>query len=611
MSLETAAATDLTVLRANKNALHQIILNLCSNALRHTPAGGWVRLSVEHRTTSAQQANGLRGAVAVHVTDSGCGVPAEYLSQLFHGRFSGSGSSPGLGLTVCAPPDAAARWIDFGSQPAGFRQHFYPGVSFAMTPATMLHPSSPLHPAMYPGAFAGALAALPSLSAMRPSVLIADDEPGIRVALAAHLAREGWAVETAGGVREANRCIDREAFDLVVCDVRMADGDGFEVLRATQATADPAAFLFVTAYGSVSQAVEAMQGGAVDYLTKPASFDRLRALAEKVMAARPSAATSAPTCPSGIIGRSRALETALARARAAARTDSDVLVEAESGTGKELLARMIHDASTRRDGPFIAINCAALPESLLESELFGHARGAFTGATNAKAGKFELANGGTLLLDEIGDMPLNLQPKLLRVLQERVVERLGETRPIHGSDIRVIATTNVQLEAVVDRGLFRSDLYYRLNVIPLTLPPLHERLEDLPLLAEHFARNFAQKQGQRAVRLHPEFLGRLATYHWPGNVRELANFMQRVLSLHPGMELTAECFDSEHRPPRRRFNSVRRVWCRMLRRFAAWSRRWLRAAETRCRWTSWSGRILSARWSWLRAIGHVRRRCLG
>jgi len=402
------------------------------------------------------------------------------------------------------------------------------------------------------GSMTSTLAPVPS--PLRPSVLIADDEPGIRVALAAHFAREGWAVETAGGVREANASIDREAFDLVVCDMRMADGDGFEVLRATQATADPAAFLFVTAYGSVPQAVEAMQGGAVDYLTKPASFESLRALAGKVMAARQSAPGKQQPHSAAIVGRSRALETALARARAAARADSDVLVEAESGTGKELLARMIHEASTRRDGPFIAINCAALPESLLESELFGHARGAFTGATAAKPGKFELAHGGTLLLDEIGDMPLNLQPKLLRVLQERVVERLGESRPIH-TDIRVIATTNVQLEAVVDRGLFRSDLFYRLNVIPLSLPPLRDRLEDVSMLAEHFARTFAQKHGQRAVRLQPEFLDRLAGYHWPGNVRELANFMQRVLSLHPGMELTAECFDSEHRPARRRYNT--------------------------------------------------------
>ena len=184
---------------------------------------------------------------------------------------------------------------------------------------------------------------------------------------------------------------------------------------------------------------------------------------------------------------------------------------------------------------------------MLESELFGHARGAFTGATAAKPGKFELANGGTLLLDEIGDMPLNLQPKLLRVLQERVVERLGETRS-YRTDIRVVATTNVQLHAMVDRGLFRSDLFYRLNVIPLSLPPLRERMDDVPLLAEHFAQVFAEKHGRPAVRLRADFMERLSCYHWPGNVRELANFLQRVLSLQPGTELTALSFDVEHRP---------------------------------------------------------------
>lgn len=383
----------------------------------------------------------------------------------------------------------------------------------------------------------------------KPSVLIVDDEPGIRVALAAHFLREGWQSETAGGVTQARERLQHAEFDLVVCDVRMADGDGFDVLGAVQASSRPAAFLFQTAYGSVPEAVQAMQGGAIDYLTKPASFERLRALAEQVMAARrtetPGQRTIAPgIIASGTIGRSRALQAVLARAQAAANTDSDVLVEAESGTGKELLARMIHDASTRRNGPFIAINCAALPETLLESELFGHARGAFTGATAAKPGKFELASGGTLMLDEIGDMPLTLQPKLLRVLQERIVERLGETRPIR-TDIRVIATTNVQLESVVERGLFRSDLFYRLNVIPLTLPPLRDRMDDLPLLAEHFTQRFAEKHGTRPARLHPLFLERLAGYSWPGNIRELANFMQRVLSLHPGAEITAECFDCE------------------------------------------------------------------
>ncbi len=294
----------------------------------------------------------------------------------------------------------------------------------------------------------------------------------------------------------------------------------------------------------------------MDYLTKPASFDRLRELAARVMGERRAAAScrcccmwtrSGPGLPGvvGSWGRSRALQAALARAQAAAGTDADVLVEAESGTGKELLARLIHEASARRDGPFVAINCAALPESLAgKRAVWACVRGAFTGATAAKAGKFEMANGGTLLLDEIGDMPLNLQPKLLRVLQERVVERLGETRPVR-TDIRVIATTNVRLRAVVDRGLFRSDLYYRLNVIPLRLPPLRERMEDVALLAEHFARRFAERHGRPVARLEPEFLDRLRSHSWPGNVRELGNFLERVLSLHGGERLGAECWDRE------------------------------------------------------------------
>ena len=325
----------------------------------------------------------------------------------------------------------------------------------------------------------------------RAAVLVVDDEPGIRVALQAQFGREGWRVTTASGVGAACEALEQAAFDLVVCDVRMGDGTGFEVLRAVRGIGlhgrEPAAFLFLTAYGSVPDAVEAMQGGAVDYLTKPVAFERVREVAERVVAARATTKGGATvgtraTDGFGIIGQARTLQEAMARARAAAGTDADVLVEAESGTGKELLARMIHEASARRGGPFVAINCAALPETLLESELFGHTRGAFTGATAAKAGKFEMASGGTLLLDEIGDMPLSLQPKLLRVLQERVVERLGETRPIR-TDIRVIATTNVRLREVVDQGLFRSDLYYRLNVIPLTLPPLRERMEDVALLA--------------------------------------------------------------------------------------------------------------------------------
>ena len=382
------------------------------------------------------------------------------------------------------------------------------------------------------------------------SVLVVDDEPGLRLGLQANFVREGWYVKTASRTSEALGELAQQAFDLVLCDVRMADGDGFEVLDAVRALGTSTAFLFLTAYGSVPEAVRAMQGGAVDYLTKPVGFDHLLRVALRTLHSRRLPPHTTPEKKGSMVGRSRSLAAALARAKAAADTDADVLIEAESGTGKELLARLIHDGSARRDRPFIAINCAALPEALLESELFGHARGAFTGAVTAKPGKFELAHGGTLLLDEIGDMPLSLQPKLLRVLQERVMERLGESRSIR-TDIRVIASTNVKLETVVHRGLFRSDLFFRLNVIPLTLPPLRERNEDLPLLAQHFARIFAERNGQPLAHLHSAFLERLEAYDWPGNVRELANFMQRVLSLSPGPEITATCFDREHRPVQR------------------------------------------------------------
>ena len=382
------------------------------------------------------------------------------------------------------------------------------------------------------------------------SVLIVDDEPGLRLALSANFLREGWSVQTASRASEALDELACRTFDLVLCDVRMSDGDGFEVMDAVHALGTPTAFLFLTAYGSVPEAVRAMRGGAVDYLTKPIGFDHLLSVALRTLGNRQFVPDTQLGSTGSMVGRSRTLGAALARAKAAADTDADVLIEAESGTGKELLARLIHDGSARRDKPFIAINCAALPEALLESELFGHTRGAFTGAVTAKPGKFELAHGGTLLLDEIGDMPLNLQPKLLRVLQERVVERLGESRSIH-TDIRVIASTNVKLDTVVSRGLFRSDLFFRLNVIPLTLPPLRERQEDLPQLAHHFARAFAERNHQPLAHLHSGFLERLACYDWPGNVRELANFMQRVLSLSPGPEITAACFDREHRPVQR------------------------------------------------------------
>ncbi len=379
------------------------------------------------------------------------------------------------------------------------------------------------------------------------SVLVVDDEPGIRAALEANFLRRGWEVETASGVQGATDALERRSFQLVVSDIRMPDGDGLEVMRSARRLAPSTAVILLTAFGTVPDAVRAMRSGAFDYMTKPISFEQLEERAERAMhRALPAPEASSGTHPatSNIVGSAPALLRAVERARAAASTDADVLVEAESGTGKELLARFIHDASDRSRKPFVAINCAAVPEHLLESELFGHARGAFTGATAPKAGKFEMANGGTLLLDEIGEMPLHLQPKLLRALQEREFERLGETRSIK-VDIRVIATTNVMLGQMVEQGKFRSDLYYRLNVIPLALPPLRERAGDIPVLARYFAEKFSAKLRRPTPELSACFLERLAGHCWPGNVRELGNFMRRVLSLHSGLELDAGCFDQE------------------------------------------------------------------
>jgi DNA-binding NtrC family response regulator len=388
------------------------------------------------------------------------------------------------------------------------------------------------------------------------SVLVVDDEPGMRTALRANFLRHGWRVETASGVRDAARAFELTSFDLVVSDIRMRDGDGFDVMCSVQKNSPTTAVILLTAFGSVPEAVESMRSGAFDYLTKPVSFEQLQAAAARVMQ-RINEKTASVKVPNkigngeilspGIIGRSPLLLQALQRARAAAITDADVLIEAESGTGKELLAKFIHQSSNRSRKPFVAVNCAAVPEDLLESELFGHAKGAFTGASAAKAGKFELADGGTLLLDEIGEMPLNLQPKLLRILQEREFERLGETRSIH-VNIRVIATTNASLCSMVEQGRFRSDLYYRLNVIPLSIPGLRDRLEDIPALARYFTERFAVETDSAVTELDPSFIERLQAYSWPGNIRELANFMRRVLSLNRDSTIDAECFYKEFHP---------------------------------------------------------------
>jgi DNA-binding NtrC family response regulator len=375
-------------------------------------------------------------------------------------------------------------------------------------------------------------------------MMVVDDEPGIRTALRGNFVRHGWQVEAASGVREAIRRLQVQTFDLVITDMRMADGSGIEVMRAARNSSAATAVILLTAYGSVPDAVNAMRDGALDYLVKPIPFDRLQAMVSQVIARAHQKPLYEAATDGEIVGRSPLLLQALQRARAAASSGADVLIEAESGTGKELLARFIHDASDRSAKPFVAVNCAAVPETLLESELFGHGRGAFTGAVAARAGKFELANGGTILLDEIGELPLGLQPKLLRVLQEREVERLGEGRSVR-LDIRVIATTNVSLADMVARGRFRADLYYRLNVIPLSLPALRDRRDDIPLLAWHFAQRYAKETRSRVPQLHPEFMNRLQTHPWPGNVREFANFMRRIMTLSGTPDLDAVCFDRE------------------------------------------------------------------
>jgi DNA-binding NtrC family response regulator len=358
-------------------------------------------------------------------------------------------------------------------------------------------------------------------------VLVVDDELAIRVALQANFRRAGWTVECASGVGEAIARFRAERFPLVITDIRMPDGDGLQVMHSVRKMAPQTAVILLTAYGSVPDAVEGMKGGASDYLVKPVSFEHLMAAIERVLE-RSFRSTEHGAAPE-IIGNSAALIQVLDKARQAAQTDADILVEAESGTGKELLARLVHGSSQRCDRPFVAVNCAAVPENLLESELFGHVRGAFTGAVVSKIGKFEQAHGGTLLLDEVGEMPLSLQPKLLRALQEREIERLGDARTTK-VDIRIIATTNRSLRAMVEEGKFRSDLYYRLNVIPLTLPPLRERKEDIAPLALHFARKYS-KPGRPGPHLSPVFLAGLELYPWLGNVRELGNFIHRVMAL--------------------------------------------------------------------------------
>jgi DNA-binding NtrC family response regulator len=379
------------------------------------------------------------------------------------------------------------------------------------------------------------------------NVLIVDDEVAMRAALEASFRRSGWRVQTAVGVSDALSKFRTAPFELVVTDMRMTDGDGLQVMQGVRAFVPETPVILLTAYGTVPGAVQAIREGACDYLQKPVSFEQLESTAERFLAAH-NAQEKRGALFEGI-ACSASFRAVIARAQRVAQTDADILIEAESGTGKELLARLVHRASPRSDGPFVAVNCSAFPDNLLESELFGHVRGAFTGAHSAKAGKFELADGGTLLLDEVGEMPLALQPKLLRVLQEREVDRLGDTRPV-GVNVRVIATTNRSLRDDVDAGRFRADLYYRLNVVPISIPPLRERREDIPAMARHFLRKHEPKAQSGLFEISSELAVQLEEHDWPGNVRELENFIRRALALSSGTILPAQPVE-EGSPSRR------------------------------------------------------------
>jgi len=370
------------------------------------------------------------------------------------------------------------------------------------------------------------------------NVLIVDDEPAMCAALEANFRRRGWRVQTAGGVADALTKFRATPSALVVTDMRMEDGDGLQVVQGVRGYLPETPVILLTAYGSVPNAVQAIREGACDYLQKPVSFEELEAAAERFLADE----KENPGMFEGV-GASASFCAVVGRAARVAKTDADVLIQAESGTGKELLARLIHRASVRNDGPFIPVNCAAFPDNLLESELYGHVRGAYTGANTAKPGKFELADHEPLLLDEIGEIAWSLQPKLLRVLQEREIDRLGDTRSV-AVDVRVIATTNRSLSELVESGAFRADLYYRLNVVPLSIPPLRERREDILPLAEHFLRKYEPKDRKGAFQLGPELTAQLQLHDWPGNVRELENVVRRALALSTGTTLEAQQLES-------------------------------------------------------------------
>ena len=369
-------------------------------------------------------------------------------------------------------------------------------------------------------------------------ILLVEDEPGLREVLTLALEGAGFKCEATSGIEEGQRALREAPFDGVLSDLKLKDGSGIELLTWMKEQGLETPVVIMTAYATTETTVQALNQGAVDFITKPFRHEDLIATLKGLLAATEPEAPP-PQDLGELVGVGPMMRKINALIGKVSRADTTVLLSGESGTGKEVVARLIHRHSARALGPFVAINCGALPEALLESELFGFEKGAFTGASAMKRGLFEEAGGGILFLDEIGEMPLALQVKLLRVLQERRFRRLGATeeRPV---DVRVIAATNRDLRARAEAGAFREDLYYRVNILQIELPPLRDRPEDMPVLAEHFLRRSCQKLGKPPMQLHPETMAHLLGYRFPGNVRELENLMERCVALNPGGPITRD-----------------------------------------------------------------------
>jgi DNA-binding NtrC family response regulator len=374
-----------------------------------------------------------------------------------------------------------------------------------------------------------------------PTILIVEDEPKMLRLLELNLADDGYTTRTASTAENGLKILASDRIDLVLSDVKLPGMNGLEFLQAVKRANAAIPVVMMTAYGTVETAVEAMKDGASDFVLKPFSIEEIKLIVRKELEVRRLHEENRQLREAlgqryhfdNIIANSPGMQEVLAAVEQVAPTNATVLLGGESGVGKDMIARAIHQHSRRVNGPFIKINCTAIPENLLESELFGYEKGAFTGATTAKPGKFELADKGTIFLDEIGDMPGSLQVKLLRVLQEREFERLGGTRTIK-VDVRVVAATNQDLRAALEQGTFREDLYYRLNVVPISIPPLREHKEDIPYLVDHFVRRFAESSGKAIEGITPEAMKLLADFHWPGNVRELENIIERAVVMSSG-----------------------------------------------------------------------------